>query len=429
MHDIKNIESNLESFKKNLAQRNFDLSTIDKAIDLNSKRKALTTAVETAQSEVKSKSKEVGMFMKNGQKDEAEKIKSQVAEIKTSMEENNSKLVDIRAELDSILSVIPNILEDNTPIGSDESANVEVSRWGTPRVFDFPIKDHADLGEELGMLDFEKAAQITGARFCVYKKDLARMERALANFMLDFHQDNGYEEIIPPFIVNEQALYGTGQLPKFEDDLFKLTLEDKNWYLIPTSEVPVTNLKANEIFDPKELPLKYTAFTPCFRSEAGSHGRDTRGLIRVHQFNKVEMVNITHPDKSDETLTEMVKSAETILEKLGLPYRTVRLCTGDIGFGAQKTFDMEVWVPSQETYREISSCSNCGEFQARRASIRFKKQGEKPQFAHTLNGSGLAVGRTLVAILENYQNSDGSITIPEVLRSYMRGQEKINPKN
>jgi len=429
MHDIKNIESNLESFKANIAQRKFDLSIIDNAVQLNTDRKALTTLVETTQSKVKAKSKEVGMFMKSGQKEEAEKIKTEVSNLKTSMEESNSKLAVIQNKLDSLLAVIPNLLEENTPQGEDESFNVEVNRWGKPRVFDFPIKDHADLGEELGMLDFEKAAQLTGSRFCVYKKDLARMERALANFMLDFHQDHGYEEIIPPYIVNEQTLYGTGQLPKFEDDLFKLTLEDKNWYLIPTSEVPVTNLKANEMFDPSELPFKYTAFTPCFRSEAGSHGRDTRGLIRVHQFNKVEMVNITHPEKSDETLNEMVKSAETILEKLNLPYRTVRLCTGDIGFGAQKTFDMEVWVPSQETYREISSCSNCGEFQARRASIRFKKQGEKPQFAHTLNGSGLAVGRTLVAILENYQNEDGSITIPEVLKSYMRGQEKINPKN
>ena len=255
------------------------------------------------------------------------------------------------------------------------------------------------------------------------------MERALANFMLDFHIENGYEEIVPPFIVNEKTLYGTGQLPKFEEELFKLTLDDKNWYLIPTSEVPLTNLKANEIFDESELPIKYTAFTPCFRSEAGSHGRDTRGLIRVHQFNKVEMVNITHPSDSEKTLGEMVRSAETILERLELPYRTVRLCTGDIGFGSRKTFDLEVWLPSQGTYREISSCSSCSDFQSRRASIRFKKQGTKPQFAHTLNGSGLAVGRTLVAILENYQNADGSITIPKALRSYMGGKEKIVSKN
>lgn len=279
------------------------------------------------------------------------------------------------------------------------------------------------------MLDFEKAAELTGSRFCVYKAGLAQMERALANYMLDFHEKNGYEEIIPPFIVNEKTLYGTGQLPKFGEELFKLTLEDKNWYLIPTSEVPLTNLKANEIFKESDLPFKYTAFTPCFRSEAGSHGRDTRGLIRVHQFNKVEMVNITHPSESDKTLNEMVKSAEKILESLDLPYRTVRLCTGDIGFGSNKTFDIEVWVPSQDTYREISSCSNCEDFQARRANIRFRKQGEKPQFAHTLNGSGLAVGRTMVAILENYQNEDGSITIPEVLRSYMGNKEKIIPKN
>lgn len=429
MHDIKQIEANLENFKANLAKRGFDLKLIDQMVSLNNERKILTTEVETSQATVKSKSKEVGMFMKNGQKDAADKIKSEVSELKTSMENSNNKLITIKDELNGLLATIPNVIADDTPMGSDESANVEVNRWGIPREFDFDIQDHADLGEALGMLDFEKAAELTGARFCVYKSDLARMERALANFMLDFHIDNGYEEIIPPFIVNEKTLYGTGQLPKFEDDLFKIQSEDKNWYLIPTSEVPVTNLKANEIFDISELPFKYTAFTPCFRSEAGSHGRDTRGLIRVHQFNKVEMVNITHPDDSDKTLSEMVRSAETILEKLNLPYRTVRLCTGDIGFGARKTFDLEVWVPSQKTYREISSCSNCWDFQARRASIRFKKQGEKPVYAHTLNGSGLAVGRTLVAILENYQNADGSITIPEVLRPFMGGKEKINPKN
>lgn len=429
MHDIKQIEANLENFKANLAKRGFDLKLIDQMVSLNNERKILTTEVETSQATVKSKSKEVGMFMKNGQKDAADKIKSEVSELKTSMENSNNKLITIKDELNGLLATIPNVIADDTPMGSDESANVEVNRWGVPREFDFDIQDHADLGEALGMLDFEKAAELTGARFCVYKSDLARMERALANFMLDFHIDNGYEEIIPPFIVNEKTLYGTGQLPKFEDDLFKIQSEDKNWYLIPTSEVPVTNLKANEIFDISELPFKYTAFTPCFRSEAGSHGRDTRGLIRVHQFNKVEMVNITHPDDSDKTLSEMVRSAETILEKLNLPYRTVRLCTGDIGFGARKTFDLEVWVPSQKTYREISSCSNCWDFQARRASIRFKKQGEKPVYAHTLNGSGLAVGRTLVAILENYQNADGSITIPEVLRPFMGGKEKINPKN
>jgi seryl-tRNA synthetase len=429
MHDIKLIESDLENFKENLSKRGFDLSVIDDVVALNSSRKSLTTDVETAQSLVKSKSKEVGLLMKTGKRDEAEVIKKDVQELKASMDNKTSELNKIKSSLDYKLSTIPNLISSDTPLGDDESANIEVNKWGTPRSFDFSIKDHADLGEELGMLDFEKAAELTGSRFCVYKAGLAQMERALANYMLDFHEKNGYEEIIPPFIVNEKTLYGTGQLPKFGEELFKLTLEDKNWYLIPTSEVPLTNLKANEIFKESDLPFKYTAFTPCFRSEAGSHGRDTRGLIRVHQFNKVEMVNITHPSESDKTLNEMVKSAEKILESLDLPYRTVRLCTGDIGFGSNKTFDIEVWVPSQDTYREISSCSNCEDFQARRANIRFRKQGEKPQFAHTLNGSGLAVGRTMVAILENYQNEDGSITIPEVLRSYMGNKEKIIPKN
>lgn len=428
MHDIKNIEKDVAGYKKNFEMRNFDVSLIDKVVELNAKRKEVTTQVETAQSEVKSKSKEIGMMMKNGDKDGADAIKEQVQKLKSSMEELNQQLPEIKNQLEDILATLPNLLDTDTPIGNDDADNVEVKKWGTPKSFDFAVKDHVDLGEGLGMLDFEKAAELTGARFCVYKSQLARLERALANFMLDFHLANGYEEIIPPFIVNDETLYGTGQLPKFEEDLFKLRMEGKKWYLIPTSEVPVTNLKRNEIFDPSEFPLKYTAFTPCFRSEAGSHGKDTRGLIRMHQFNKVEMVNIVHPDKSDETLAEMVNSAETILEKLELPYRTVRLCSGDVGFGARKTFDLEVWVPSQNTYREISSCSNCGDFQARRASIRFKKQGEKPQFAHTLNGSGLAVGRTVVAILENYQNQDGTVTVPEALRSYMGGLTLISAK-
>jgi len=350
-----------------------------------------------------------------------------VHEMKAAMEDDNKSLGEIKTSLEYQLSIMPNILEEDTPIGNDEAANVEMRTWGEPKKYSFQVKDHTDLGENLGMLDFEAAAKMTGARFVVYKDKLARMERALANFMLDHHLDNGYEEIIPPFIVNAEALYGTGQLPKFGDDLFKI--EGRDWYLIPTSEVPVTNMKAGEIFDISELPLRYASFTPCFRSEAGSYGKDTKGLIRMHQFNKVEMVNIVHPDDSTQALEDMTSSAEGILQKLGLPFRTVRLCTGDIGFGARKTYDIEVWVPSQETYREISSCSNCWDFQARRASIRFKKQGEKPQNAHTLNGSGLAVGRTLVAILENYQNEDGTITVPEALRGYMGGIEKIAPKN
>ena len=404
--------------------RKFDVSILDNAINLNTKRKELTTKVETTLAQVKIISKEVGQKKKAGEN--ADDLMSQVQGLKSSIDEDNKTLEQCKNDLEGILAGIPNLLESDTPIGKDEHDNVEVNRWGTPKEFSFEPKDHVELGEKLGMLDFESAAKITGARFVVYKKDLARLERALANFMLDEHLSNGYEEIIPPFLVHERSLYGTGQLPKFKEDLFKI--EGQDWYLIPTSEVPLTNLKREEIVSESELPFKYTGLTPCFRSEAGSHGKDTRGLIRMHQFNKVEMVNLVHPDKSVETLEEMKKSAETILEKLGLPYRTVRLCSGDIGFGSNKTYDLEVWVPSQKTYREISSCSNCGDFQARRASIRFKKEGEKPQFIHTLNGSGLAVGRCLVAILENYQNEDGSITLPEVLIPYMGGKTKIANK-
>ena len=424
MHDIKLIEKDVEAFKANLDKRKFDTSIVDETLNLNKKRKELTTNVETTQAKIKQLSKEVGMKKKNGE--DASDIMSEVAKLKKSMEDDNLALAQTKSSLEYKLSTIPNLLAQDTPIGSDENDNVEVNRWGEPKEFTFKVKDHADLGEDLKMLDFETGAKLTGARFVVYKDKLARLERALANFMIDFHLDNGYEEIIPPFIVNADSLHGTGQLPKFSEDLFKL--EGKDWYLIPTSEVPVTNLLRGEIVTESELPLSYVSYTPCFRSEAGSHGRDTRGLIRMHQFNKVEMVNITRPEESDATLSKMVKSAESILEKLGLPYRTVRLCSGDIGFGSFKTFDLEVWIPSQNTYREISSCSDCFDFQGRRASIRFKKEGEKPQFAHTLNGSGLAVGRTLVAVLENYQNEDGSITIPEVLRPYMGGIEKISAK-
>jgi seryl-tRNA synthetase len=424
MHDIKFIETNKEYVLKNLAMRNFDSSAIDAVIEINSKRKSLISKVESTQSQIKTLSKEVGMKKRNG--DDATAEMSKVHELKASIEEDDKELNKIKVDLEYGLATIPNFLEDDCPIGKDESENVELKKWGTPRAFDFKVQDHVNLGESLKMLDFDAAAKMTGARFVVYKNNLARLERALANFMLDHQMDKGYEEIIPPLLVHERSLYGTGQLPKFKEDLFKI--EGQDWYLIPTSEVPLTNIKREEIMDASELPQKYAGLTPCFRSEAGSHGRDTRGLIRMHQFNKVEMVNLVHPDESNKTLDEMVKSAEEVLEKLNLPYRTVRLCTGDIGFGARKTFDIEVWVPSQETYREISSCSNCGDFQARRASIRFKKEGEKPQFVHTLNGSGLAVGRCFVAVLENYQNEDGSITVPEALRPYMGNIELIEAK-
>jgi len=422
MHDIKFIEGNLDYVRENLSKRGFDLKVIDEVVLLNTTRKELTTKVETNQAQIKKISKDVGLKKKNGE--DATDLMSQVHDLKNSVVTINDQLDDSVKKLNYILATIPNFVEEDIPIGKDENDNVEVRKWGEPKSFSFEVKDHVTLGENLDMLDFETAAKITGARFVLYKGQLARLERALANFMLDHQFDRGYTEIIPPFIVHERSLFGTGQLPKFKEDLFKI--EGQDWYLIPTSEVPLTNIKREEIFDESLLPLKYTGLTPCFRSEAGSHGRDTRGLIRMHQFNKVEMVNITHPDQSEKALEEMVRSAEEILEKLNLPYRTVRLCSGDIGFGSRKTYDLEVWVPSQKTYREISSCSNCGDFQARRASIRFKKEGDKPQFAHTLNGSGLAVGRCLVAVLENYQNSDGSITVPEVLVPYMRGITKIS---
>ncbi len=421
MFDIKWVESNLEDFKKSLNLRGMSDDIADELLELNSKRKEMTTKVEKTQAEIKKISKEVGAKKKVGE--DAAELMSDVHTLKNSVVTIGAELEEVERALNHKLSVVPNLLALDTPIGKDESENVEISKWGTPKKFDFQVLDHVELGENNGLLDFESAAKMTGARFAVYKGAIARLERALANFMLDHQAERGYTEIIPPFLVHEKALFGTGQLPKFKEDLFKI--EGQDWYLIPTSEVPLTNIKREEIFDIAELPIKYTGLTPCFRSEAGSHGRDTKGLIRMHQFNKVEMVNIVHPDESDKTLSEMLRSAEEILEKLELPYRTVRLCTGDIGFGATKTFDIEVWVPSQDTYREISSCSNCIDFQARRAKIRFKKQGEKPQFAHTLNGSGLAVGRCLVAVMENYQNSDGSITVPKALVSYMGGLELI----
>jgi seryl-tRNA synthetase len=420
MLDIKLITEKTEEVKQNLAKRKFDVSVIDSVIDLNNQRKNLTTDVETNRAEVKSLSRQVGEKKKAGE--DAQDLMDRVAKFKQDSADKEAQLETIQVKQKDILSTIPNLIADDVPVGDTEDENVEFKKYSEPRSFEFAVKDHVTLGEDLGMLDFEKAAEITGARFVIYKKGLARLERALINYMLDFHMDRGYEEIIPPYIVHERALYGTGQLPKFEED------HGTDWYLIPTSEVPLTNLKRDEIFNHTEFPLRYTSFTPCFRSEAGSHGKDTRGLIRMHQFNKVEMVNIVAADDSERAHQEMIDSACGILEELGLPYRAVKLCTGDIGFGARKTVDLEVWLPSQDKYREISSISNCWDFQARRAGIRYKtnEPKAKPQFAHTLNGSGLAVGRTLVAILENYQNEDGSITIPEKLRPYMNNQDTIS---
>lgn len=421
MLDIKKIEEQTEAVKKNLGSRKFDVTVIDTILDLNKKRKTLTTASETKKAEINKLSKEIGELKKN--KQNADDLMGKVANLKSEMEGEAKELEEILEKQKNLLLGIPNLLDASVPVGKDEDDNVEVSRAGTPRNFDFTPADHADLGEKLGLLDFESAAKVTGARFVFYKGALARMERALANFMLDHHLNNGYTEMMTPYIANEKALTGTGNLPKFADQLFKI--EETNWYLIPTSEVTLTNLKRETNMEESELPYRYTAYTPCFRSEAGSHGKDVKGLIRMHQFNKVEMVCITTPEQSEAIHQEMIKSACSILEKLGLPYRALALCSGDIGFASQKTIDLEVWVPSQNKYREISSISNCGDFQARRANIRFRNKEGKLEFAHTLNGSGLAVGRTLVAILENYQQKDGSVIVPEALVPYMGGIKEI----
>ena len=422
MLDIKKIESDFDAIKTKLSTRNFDTSVLDQIIDLNKQRKTLTTASETKKAEINKLSREIGELKKSKQ-DAAEPM-GKVAALKAEMEKEAKELDEVQAKQTGLLLTIPNLPVDSVPVGKDEEENVEVGQWGTPRTFDFTPIDHAVLGENLGILDFETAGKITGARFVVYKGAAARLERALINFMLDHQGTNGFTEMMTPFIAHERSLIGTGNLPKFEDQLFKLNSEQP-WYLIPTSEVTLTNMKREQIVDESELPFLYTAYSPCFRSEAGSHGKDVKGLIRMHQFNKVEMVSICSPAQSEEVHQKMVKSATEILEKLKLPYRTLALCTGDMGFASQKTFDLEVWVPSQGKYREISSISNCGDFQARRANIRFRNKEGKVEFAHTLNGSGLAVGRTVVAILENYQQADGSVQIPEVLVPYMGGLKEI----
>lgn len=422
MLDIKKIESDFENVKRNLKNRNFDTALIEDVLTLNKTRKNLTTASETKKAEINKLSKEIGELKKN--KQDAAGPMGQVAALKAEMDKEAKELDEVQAKQTQILLTIPNLPVESVPVGKDEEQNVEVKRWGTPRSMDFTPVDHAVLGEKLDILDFEIATKITGARFVVYKGAAARLERALINFMLDHQTAKGFTEMMTPFIAHERSLIGTGNLPKFEDQLFKLNSEQP-WYLIPTSEVTLTNLKRDMIVEEAEMPFLYAAYSPCFRSEAGSHGKDVKGLIRMHQFNKVEMVSICSPAQSEEIHQKMIASATEILEKLGLPYRTLALCTGDMGFASQKTFDLEVWVPSQNKYREISSISNCGDFQARRANIRFRNKEGKVEFAHTLNGSGLAVGRTVVAILENYQQKDGSVQIPEVLVNYMGGMKEI----
>ena len=430
MLDIQLLRNDLAGVAARLATRGFELDTA--AFEqLENQRKALQVQSEEAQAKVNTLSKQIGELMKQGKRDEAEAVKAEVAQIKALQEQLNQDLPRIQAALDDLLLRIPNLPHESVPVGKDETENVEVRKVGTPKTFDFAVKDHVDLGAALG-LDFEKAAELSGARFSLMKGKMARLHRALAQFMLDTHtQQHGYTECYTPYIVSDAALLGTGQLPKFAEDLFHVTRggdESKlSQYLIPTAEVTLTNIVRDEIVAEKDLPLKFTAHSPCFRSEAGSHGKDTRGLIRQHQFDKVEMVQVVQPENSYAALEEMVSHAENILKLLELPYRVITLCTGDMGFGAAKTYDLEVWVPAQNTYREISSCSNCEDFQARRMKARFKGEDGKNRLLHTLNGSGLAVGRTLVAVLENHQNADGSINIPQALRPYLGGLEKLEP--
>ncbi|KPN73084.1 serine--tRNA ligase [Neisseria sp. 74A18] len=431
MLDIQQLRNHTAAVAARLAERGYEFDTA-RFEALENQRKQLQVRTEELQAARNSESKKIGMLKGQGKHEEAEQVMAQVADIKNELEQNAVKLEAIQTEFEAWLAGIPNLPHESVPVGKDETENVEVRKIGTPRTFDFEVKDHVDLGAPLG-LDFETGAQLSGSRFTVMKGQIARLHRALAQFMLDTHtMQHGYTECYTPYIVNDSTLFGTGQLPKFGEDLFHVTRggdETKTTqYLIPTAEVSLTNTVADSIVPSESLPLKLTAHSPCFRSEAGSYGKDVRGLIRQHQFDKVEMVQIVHPEKSYNALEEMVGHAEKILQLLELPYRVITLCTGDMGFGAAKTYDLEVWVPAQNTYREISSCSNCEDFQARRMKARFKDENGKNRLVHTLNGSGLAVGRTLVAVLENHQNADGSINIPAALQPYMGGVSKLEAK-
>ncbi|MCZ4305163.1 serine--tRNA ligase [Zoogloeaceae bacterium G21618-S1] len=426
MLDIQQLRSDIDTVAKVLASRRVTLDTAT-FTTLEAERKQLQTRTQELQAKRNTLSKQVGML--KGKGEDATAVLAEVGGIGDELKANEVALADLLARIDAFMAALPNLPADDVPVGADESANVEVSRWGTPREFDFEVKDHVDVGAGLGGLDFETAAKISGARFAMMRGGVARLHRALAQFMLNTHiADHGYTEIYTPYLVNAESMYGTGQLPKFEEDLFSVPKADGGkFYLIPTSEVPVTNIVRGEMIAADTLPLKFVCHTPCFRSEAGSYGRDTRGMIRQHQFDKVELLRIEHPDNSAAALEELSSHAEAILQKLELPYRKIVLCTGDMGFAATKTYDLEVWLPAQQTYREISSCSNCGPFQARRMQARFKDAQGKKGLLHTLNGSGLAVGRTLVAVLENYQQADGSVVVPAVLRPYMGGLEVLTP--
>jgi len=426
MLDLNFVRENLDAVREAMRARYFPTDALDRFVEQDAERRQIIGEADAINQARNEASKEIGDLIKSGNKEEAEAKKAEVAGLKEKQSELEARRDTAEAAMHELLAGLPNVPANDVPIGADESANKEIHKWGEPRDFDFEPKDHVDLGESLAILDLERATKIAGSRFAILNGSGARLERALVNFMLDVHtQQHGYTETLPPYLVNREALFGTNQLPKFEDDLFHIK-DERGFALIPTAEVPVTNYHAGEILDAADLPKYYTAYSPCFRSEAGSYGKDTRGLIRQHQFEKVELVKITLPEESESEHEKLTADAEKILQLLGLPYRTVVLSTGDMGFGARKTYDIEVWIPSQQTYREISSCSNCGDFQARRMNLRFRRAGgSKPEFANTLNGSGLAVGRTWIAILENFQQEDGSIVIPEILHPYMSGMTTI----
>ena len=425
MLDLNYVRENFERVRAALKARGFPAAALDDFGLADAERRRLIAETDQLNAQRNSSSREIGILIKEGKREEADARRHEVNQLKERMAELDGARDEAEARMRELLTTVPNIPHESVPQGKDESDNVEVRRWGAPPEFNFAVKDHVDLGTALGILDLERASKIAAARFAILNGAGARLERALINFMLDLHtREHGYQETLPPFIVNRQALFGTGQLPKFEEDLFKLT-DERGLYLVPTAEVPVTNYYREEILDASRLPMKFVAYTPCFRSEAGSYGKDTRGMIRQHQFEKVELVKYSLPENSYDELEALTRDAEVVLQRLGIHYRVVQLSTGDLGFSNAKTYDIEVWLPSQNSFREISSCSNYEAFQARRAQIRFRRAGgAKPEYVHTLNGSGLAIGRTWLAILENYQLEDGSIAIPEVLRPYM-GMEKI----
>ncbi|MCZ6469431.1 MAG: serine--tRNA ligase [Candidatus Dadabacteria bacterium] len=425
MLDSKYIEENMDKVRGKLAERGAEID-FEEFWALDRGRKEIIKKVEKLERERNIGSKKVGELRREGKKEEAQELQEEMKRTSVQIKELGELRARAEEEFRNFLLIIPNIPHDSVPVGGSDADNVEIRKWGEPKDFDFEPKDHVEIGKDLDILDLDRAAKITGARFALYKGFGARLERALINFMLDLHtNEHGYTEVLPPFMANTDSFIGTGNLPKFEEDLFKI--EGTDFYLVPTAEVPVTNIHRDEILKEDELPIKYVAYTPCFRSEAGSYGKDVRGIIRQHQFNKVELVKFSNPDSSYEEHESLTENAARVLELLGLPYRVVLLCTGDMGFSSAKTYDLEVWVPSENTFREISSCSNFEDFQARRASIRYRpKDGSKVKLVHTLNGSGLAVGRTVIGILENFQEADGSVTVPEVLVPYMGGVTKIS---